>query len=178
MNNIQDWLLLPADRRPVPPEYPNTELHTELDKAEKLLNRIGYFIMGERVHERFIRWKNYTGEKMFTITDKNGNQIHTDDEVLWQDKKCIVTCIFNQNEIQVNPLGEGLPCCVTPNEVTVTNSFIEQLRKLSTCEELQKILACAEARFAQEQKTLKEISSRDKKLKPAKETEKEEGIAL
>lgn len=116
---------------------------TETEKqAEQALKRNGYY--------------NYEGvETMFSVKDSKNIQIHTDDEVEWQEKKCIVVCILSEQEIQINPLGEGLPELVHPSTVTVINSFIEKLRKLTSNEELQKILKSAELRMEAEMATRK-----------------------
>ena len=125
--------------------------------AERELKRQGYY--------------NHEGTNtMFGIKDKNGKQIYTDDLVEWQGNKCIVTCILSEREVQLNPLGEGLPELVTPEEITVLESYIEKLRRLPNCEELQAILKGAEVRLQSEmaqRKSEKTKSGAPTKAKPA-----------
>jgi len=98
---------------------------------------------------------NHEGhETMLECKDINGKQLHTDDLVTYEKEgivtDCMITCIFSKDEIQINPIGEGLPELVSPALVTQKQSFIEKLRKLSTIEELQAILLNAETRCKQE----------------------------
>jgi hypothetical protein len=114
-------------------------LTLEEKEAERELRRRGYY--------------NHEGcDTMVRCKDVNGAQLHTDDLVTYGDPpiEAMITCIFSEDEIQINPIGEGLPELVQPSTVTQKASFIEKLRKLSTVEELQAILLNAETRCKQE----------------------------
>lgn len=127
-------------------------------QAERELKRQGHY--------------NYEGtDTMFGVKDKAGTQIHTDDVVMWGEVKATVTCILSEREIQINPLGEGLPELVTPEELEVKESYIEKLRRLPDCAELQTILRNAETRLASEmasRKAAKASSSSSGEPKKAK----------
>ena len=166
-----EWLMYPV-------EIPREEDFLLTQIAALKFGRAAMYVTRYIINNRNTDDPRSATEFMFKITDSKNQQIHTDDEVEWQGKRCMVTCIFSENEIQVNPLGEGLPCMVSPTEVTVTNSFIEKLRKLSTCEELQEILRIAEARFALEQKTLKDSKPKREGTKKATVKEPEEAVEL
>lgn len=109
-------------------------LPEEQRAAENELRRKGYY--------------NYEGDTEMLVRDSLGKDIHTEDVVVWQGQDCVVVCILSEEEIQVNPLGEGLPELVRPADVQVKHSFIDKLRSLRTNEELLEIIGAAERRLA------------------------------
>jgi hypothetical protein len=115
---------------------------------------------------------------MFKCLDKNNKQIHTDDVGKWQERPCMVTCIFTEVEVQISFLGEGLPELIHPSELEVTNSYIDKLRSLATVEELQTILLNAEARMKSEMAERKESKSKSGNPRVTKEKITEEAEEL
>jgi hypothetical protein len=108
-----------------------SEQCTETKEAEKLLYARGYY--------------KYEGARtMFDIKSKEGQQLHVDDVVKVGEQECVIMSIISPRDVQVNPVGPGLPFITTPEEVTVLHSFIEKIIAMKTDEELQAILMRAE----------------------------------
>lgn len=111
-------------------------------------------------------WYNYEGDDSMVVPDKNGKDLHTEDVVTWQEKDCVIVCILSETELQLNPLGEGLPELVHPSEVELKHSFIEKLRSLRSNEELLAIIHAAERRLEASKATAKPDSPARKTVAP------------
>lgn len=142
-------------------------------------------------HERYLEWYRSLSEDgkkveramhcfqvvpyerydMKGCNDSTGREIHLEDLVVRDGKEGIVVHIITTEEIQICPVGDGLPEIVHPASVTVRSSFIEKLRGLASNEELLAILASVENRQALARDTGKErkASSGPKVAKAPKE---------
>lgn len=82
---------------------------------------------------------------MFKVKGKDDKHLHVDDIVLDGEEEAVIMSILSETEVQINPIGKGLPRIVPPSNLSVKYSFIEKLRTLKSDEELQAILRRAEA---------------------------------
>jgi len=138
--------------------YQNQTL--EVREAEQQLYQKGYY--------------KYEGEQfMFHVKDKTDKVIHVDDVVSTDScPEGVVMSIISEKEVQINPVGKGLPFVVPPGEVTVTYSFIEKLLTLKSDEELQAILRRAEG-LAEERNTPHKTTTSSPSAKPSKPKQEE-----
>jgi len=103
----------------------------EIKEAEAQLYAKGYY--------------KYEGvDEMFDIKSKEGQQLHVDDVVKVGEQECIIMSIISPRDVQVNPVGPGLPFITPPETITVLHSFIEKIIAMKSDEELQAILSRAE----------------------------------
>ena len=88
----------------------------------------------------------YEGVSMLKVQDSAGGQIHIDDVVKYGEQEAVVMAILDEETVQINPVGAGLPLLVPPSSLLITYSFIEKVKSLRSVEELQAILKMAESR--------------------------------
>lgn len=123
------------------------------------------------MHLHLMQVKSYGRYSMKGANDSTGREVHLEDVVERDGKEAIVVSILSIEEVQICPVGAGLPEIVHPASLTIRHSFIEKLKALSTNQELLDILASVEKRQVEARVSSKKSTSSGSGPRVAKKLE-------